>query len=297
MTLVFDLDPRARWHDGAPVTARDVVFTFARARDPAVAPELAELLRRIAVGDGGRRPPRRLPLHPPVRRAALRRGVPRGAAAGPPARPASRPTALARSRRSSQAPVGNGPYRWVRRVPGSSSSSRPIRALLPRRAGDPTGSSSGSPRDPDARLNLLLGGEADAMDNIPPPRSTARASRPTGTSALVPVPSSHDRLPALQPARPARPATGPIPILATSTSAGRSAWRSTAGAWCAPRSATYGEVPVGPASPILWIRHGAPRAARPERRGGARGCSRRAAGPTTMATACSTGTACRSRSR
>src|SRR5688572_16138753 len=25
VTLAFDLDPRARWHDGAPVTSRDVV--------------------------------------------------------------------------------------------------------------------------------------------------------------------------------------------------------------------------------------------------------------------------------
>ena len=42
LTLVFELDPRARWHDGAPVTARDVLFTLrtgarpghrARARD------------------------------------------------------------------------------------------------------------------------------------------------------------------------------------------------------------------------------------------------------------------------
>ena len=33
LTLVFELDPRARWHDGAPVTSRDVVFTMRRARD------------------------------------------------------------------------------------------------------------------------------------------------------------------------------------------------------------------------------------------------------------------------
>jgi peptide/nickel transport system substrate-binding protein len=32
---VFRLDPRARWHDGPPVTARDVVFTFEQLLDPA----------------------------------------------------------------------------------------------------------------------------------------------------------------------------------------------------------------------------------------------------------------------
>ncbi|HZN99291.1 MAG TPA: ABC transporter substrate-binding protein, partial [Gemmatimonadales bacterium] len=31
LTLVFELDPRAHWQDGAPVTARDVVFTIERA--------------------------------------------------------------------------------------------------------------------------------------------------------------------------------------------------------------------------------------------------------------------------
>ena len=33
LTLVFRLDPRARWQDGVPVTARDVAFTFAAYRD------------------------------------------------------------------------------------------------------------------------------------------------------------------------------------------------------------------------------------------------------------------------
>ena len=40
LTLVFDLDPRARWHDGAPVTSRDVLFTLRRARDSAIAPRM-----------------------------------------------------------------------------------------------------------------------------------------------------------------------------------------------------------------------------------------------------------------
>ena len=57
LTLVFDLDPRATWHDGVPVTAKDVVFTFERARNPAIAPGLAKTLRRIAsvTAEGERR--------------------------------------------------------------------------------------------------------------------------------------------------------------------------------------------------------------------------------------------------
>ena len=47
VTLAFDLDERAQWQDGVPVTARDVLFTFERARDPAIAPRLAELVRNI----------------------------------------------------------------------------------------------------------------------------------------------------------------------------------------------------------------------------------------------------------
>jgi ABC-type transport system substrate-binding protein len=57
VTLAFDLDPRATWQDGAPVTAQDVVFTFGRARDPAIAPRLAGVLRRITAvtAEGDRR--------------------------------------------------------------------------------------------------------------------------------------------------------------------------------------------------------------------------------------------------
>src|SRR5918994_744396 len=57
LTLVFDLDPRARWQDGTPVSARDVVFIFKRAKNPAVAPRLVDLLRRIAsvTAEGDRR--------------------------------------------------------------------------------------------------------------------------------------------------------------------------------------------------------------------------------------------------
>jgi peptide/nickel transport system substrate-binding protein len=48
LTLVFELDPRARWHDGTPVTSRDVVWSLNRARDSTISPIYALLLRRIA---------------------------------------------------------------------------------------------------------------------------------------------------------------------------------------------------------------------------------------------------------
>ena len=36
ITIVFELDPRARWQDGTPITARDIVFTYDLYRDPVV---------------------------------------------------------------------------------------------------------------------------------------------------------------------------------------------------------------------------------------------------------------------
>jgi len=47
-TIVFDLDPRAKWQDGAPVTAADVTFTFDIYRDTLVASPVRPLLERIA---------------------------------------------------------------------------------------------------------------------------------------------------------------------------------------------------------------------------------------------------------
>ena len=48
LTLVFHLDPRARWQDGQPVTAADVEFTFNAYNDSAVASPYRPKLHRIA---------------------------------------------------------------------------------------------------------------------------------------------------------------------------------------------------------------------------------------------------------
>jgi len=47
LTLVFHLDPRARWQDGQPVTAADVEFTFNAYTDSAVASPYRPKLHRI----------------------------------------------------------------------------------------------------------------------------------------------------------------------------------------------------------------------------------------------------------
>ena len=48
LTLVFHIDPRARWHDGQRVSAVDVAFTFDAYTDSAVASPFRAQLKRIA---------------------------------------------------------------------------------------------------------------------------------------------------------------------------------------------------------------------------------------------------------
>jgi peptide/nickel transport system substrate-binding protein len=48
LSVTFTLDPAARWHDGAPVRASDVAFSFALFTDPATAAPAAPLLANIA---------------------------------------------------------------------------------------------------------------------------------------------------------------------------------------------------------------------------------------------------------
>jgi peptide/nickel transport system substrate-binding protein len=47
MSIAFHLNPRARWHDGRPVRASDVRFSFSLTMDPAIASPNADLMRNI----------------------------------------------------------------------------------------------------------------------------------------------------------------------------------------------------------------------------------------------------------
>ncbi len=47
VTIVFELDQRARWHDGTPVTARDIEFTFDLYRDPVINADEVDDLRLV----------------------------------------------------------------------------------------------------------------------------------------------------------------------------------------------------------------------------------------------------------
>jgi peptide/nickel transport system substrate-binding protein len=254
VTLAFELDPRARWHDGTPVTSRDVVFTMMRARDSTIAPRVAKLLRYIqsVEAEGDRTVVFRFTrvyseqlydatFHTAMLPAHLLAGLP--------------PHSLARSAYASH-PIGNGPYRWVRRVPGQLIElaanqqfflGRPsIQKLIVRVA-----------RDPDARLNMVLSGEADAMDNLTSPTVNAArvAARPELRLVMVPAPSLGYLL---YNQRANGDSTRPHPILsdldvrrALTLSLDRPVLvKAVLGG--------FGEVPYGPTSTLLWIRHGTP---------------------------------------
>jgi peptide/nickel transport system substrate-binding protein len=254
VTLAFDLDPRATWHDGVPVTAADVVFTFERARNPAMSPGLANLLRRIAsvTAEGERRVVFRYtePYAEQLYDAVFH------VAPLPAHLLASIPADSLENAPFVQAPVGSGPYRWVRRVPGEfvelAANDRfflgvpAVRRLIFRTA-----------TDADARLNMLLAGEADATENIPAPRSNIARVTADKNLRVIPVPSPTLGF-LLFNQRDSRDRTRPHPILSDRDV------RRAIGLALDRRLivqavlGSAGEVPYGPASTILWIRHGTP---------------------------------------
>lgn len=162
-TLVFELDPRAAWHDGTPVTARDVVLGLERGRDPNLSPQLSTLLRRIesVVAETDHRVTVRFreayaeqlydaTYHTPPLPAHLLAGIP--------------PESLAAAAFVT-APVGNGPYRLVRRIPGQRLELAAYDRFF---LGRP-----GVARvvfllatDAETRVNLLRAGQVDAAENI-----------------------------------------------------------------------------------------------------------------------------------
>jgi peptide/nickel transport system substrate-binding protein len=257
VTLVFDIDPRARWHDGAPVTSRDVVFTLRRARDSTIAPRLANVTRRIASveAEGDHRVAFRFrqvyaeqlydaSFHTAILPAHLLEGLPATAEAWAPF--------VAR-------PVGSGPYRWVRRQEGEFVElaanedfflgAPAIKRVIVRVA-----------VNADARINLLLAGDADATENIPPPLTNIERVESAGHLKLVTVPSSNLGFLLFNHRDPSH-RDRPHPILADRDV--RRALILALDRQLLVRAVLgrYGEVPYGPVSSQLWIRHGAPNAA------------------------------------
>lgn len=165
LSIAFHLDPDARWHDGVPVRAADVAFSYELYRDPAVASPLAALLRTIdsvtvrdsltAVVHFSARAPEQFfsvthQLH--VLPAHLLRNVNR---------------AQIRSSAFVRNPVGSGRFRFARWVPGQT-----VEIVAD------TGNYRGRPGldrviwsiapDPTAATTRLFAGEADLYEVLRP---------------------------------------------------------------------------------------------------------------------------------
>jgi peptide/nickel transport system substrate-binding protein len=254
LTLMFELDRRARWHDGAPVTARDVAFTFGRARDRTITPRLANATRRIASveAEGDHRVVFRFTevyaeqLYDATFHVAI---LPAHLLAQLPSTTKAWSSFVAN-------PIGSGPYRWVRREEGQFIELAANQGFFLGRPGIErvivrVAASS------DARLNLLLAGEADAMDNIPPPTTNLARVAAARNVRLVPVPSNNLGYLLFNQRAPGH-RDRPHPILADRDVRRALILALDRDLLVRAVLGQYGYVPFGPVSAQLWIRHGAP---------------------------------------
>lgn len=174
LTLVFELDPRAHWHDGSPVTAHDVVYTWGVASNPKVNPSAVAFESVASVEETG----------PRTIRVRFRRAFPEqvyrfGFEMQPlPSHLLEKMPAESISTADfASHPVGNGPYLWTRRVPGQLVELHADTAFFLGRPGiarvifSPAG-------DPTARLNKLLSGETDVMEQLLPADLAQLADHP-----------------------------------------------------------------------------------------------------------------------
>lgn len=164
VTLLFALHPRARWHDGTPVTSRDFVFTWALAKDLRINrdPVPLEPIAAIEAVD-----PRTVRVR--FRRAFQEQLYLAGFTIQPlPAHLLERmPVDSIASSAFAKQPVGNGPYRFERRVPGQQVDLRADTAFF---RGRPTMQRVifRVVADAQTRMNMLLAGELDLIDNVGP---------------------------------------------------------------------------------------------------------------------------------
>jgi peptide/nickel transport system substrate-binding protein len=235
-----------------------VVFSMERARNPAIAPRLAALLRHISSvsADGERRVTFRFSraypeqlydatFHAAPLPAHLLDTIP--------------PEALGRSSFVSQ-PVGSGGYKLVRKVSGQFVElaanedfflGKPnIQRVIIRVAADA-----------DARLNLLLSGQADALENVIPPLDNVRRVQADPTLRLIAVPSPTVGFLLFNFKDPQDPSQ-PHPILSDLRVRRAIVLGLDRQALSRAVFGSYAEVPYGPVSTLLWIRHGSPRPGR-----------------------------------
>ena len=257
LTLAFDLDQRARWHDGTPVTARDVVFTFRRAMSDSIAPSLASHLPYLAsvTASGEHQVIVRFSrAYPEQLFDATYYVQPIPAHIFENRQPPSSAGAVAAT------PVGDGPYRWVRSVPGEFIELAAVPDFFLGRPGIGRVVFR-TATDPSARLNLLLSGEADALSAIVPPLANRDRLLASGDFRVLTMASNLVGY-LLYNLRTPGDSAAPHPVLADRRV--RQALTLALDRQAMARSVFggYGKVPYGPVSQVMWLSAVAPRPSR-----------------------------------
>lgn len=251
LTLAFELDPRARWHDGRPVSTRDVLFAFERARDPAADASKALLLRSVAsvTAEGEQTVVVRFSRvygeqmydavwHVQPLPAHLLDTIPRDRLAA---------SAFV------QRPIGNGGYRFVRRDAGRQLELAAVPDFYLGRPG------IGRvvfllARDPDAQLNLMLDGTADIIEGVSPLSSLARIQG-VKDLRIIPVPTTTVGYLLFNQRAPGDRARA-HPILADVDVRRALAMALNRDELVRASFGPYAAVPDGPVSQLHWIREG-----------------------------------------
>ncbi len=249
LTLVFEIDSRARWQDGVPVTARDAALALNLARNSTTDQQRALLLRHIAevTAEDERHLVVRFAqaydeqfydavYHVSPLPAHLVDTVPRGA--------------LAQSAYAS-APIGNGPYRWVRRVPGQQLELAANDQFFLGKPG-PRAVLFLTVRDSEAQLNLLLSGSADVLQSIGLLSNVTRVAADKRIT-LYPVPSLAVGYLLFNQRDPT--ALGrPHPILSDPDVRAAIVYALDRRAIVAATFGPWADVPEGPVPQLSWIR-------------------------------------------
>jgi peptide/nickel transport system substrate-binding protein len=253
VTIVFRLDPRARWQDGVPVTARDVAFTFAAYRDTVLNAPAGPLLEAIdsvtardehTVAFHFRHPypeqfydathhMRILPEH-------LLDSVPR---------------VRWRTHPFARAPIGDGPFRFAEWKAGESIELVADSSFFLGTPGTRRLIFRVAP-DFNAAITQLLAGEADFIETIVGPENVQRARGAPGVR-LIEYPSAVYMYVGFN-LRDPDGRVGPRPLFADRRL--RRALTLATDREAIVRAALDGRgvVPPGPVTAITWISDGAP---------------------------------------
>lgn len=249
VTLVFELDPRARWHDGRPVVAADAALALNRARDPKLSASTALLLRRVASAtaeDSSHVVVRFTEAYDEQFYDAIFHAFPLPAHLLDTIPPGE----LARSAYAS-APVGTGPYKWGRRVPGQQ---------LDLVANDQFFLGRPGPRrvtvlvvsDPDAMINLMLSGTADVLQTLGPVTNIPRVKADKRLT-IYPFPSFSVGYLLFNQRDPAD-LSRPHPILSDRNTRAAIQMALDVPAMVKSAFGAWASVPVGPVPELSWIR-------------------------------------------